>query len=257
MPEPARQDANPRPKHAKKKGSNRCVLGRMLTTKEVPASHFTRHHPAFQQGDIDIGTTTRHLQQSHRYFDLASYHIAANEPLQGWDALRRSATHAVTAAAVHWRLSHHSRRRLITALEIVIFDCALPRSHLRAFRELCLLTPKRIEAMGPRVALQTLFRLRRRMRRLIARLERVIAAKPEIPTMEYPLPLPPRPSSASGPPTPVTVTEPQSSRRPQPIVECPLPTVLPDPAVPTAISTLPVTQIRPPPTILDNQPQAS
>ncbi len=76
-----------------------------------------------------------HLELSQRYLDFATANIAHHEYLRAAQALCRAASHAVTAASVHWGQRHYSRRRLTNALGMLVYDGNLAFTHRRTFRE--------------------------------------------------------------------------------------------------------------------------
>lgn len=66
----------------------------------------------------------------------------------------------------------------------MIFDCGIPRSHLRTFRDVFTVKPPWLWHLTPRNIHLVLVRMHRRVRRLVADLNRAIATHPNPPTME-------------------------------------------------------------------------
>ena len=112
-----------------------------------------------------------HLDRSRLYLGYVTRNVRAGEYNRAARALHRAATHAVTAAAVHWHQRHHSWRRLTTVLGMLVRDGLLGYRHLRAFREVLRLPALMGEATGDVAAMR---RLLRRFRRRVDRLRRAI-----------------------------------------------------------------------------------
>ena len=124
-----------------------------------------------------------HLDRSRHYLDSAPANLAAGDCARAARALARSASHAVTAAAVHWHRGHHSRRRLTAALGGLVYDRRIAYAHLRTFRDVYRL-PGQVLTATPELALRMVRRMRRRVSRLIGAIAAAIAAQPEVPTLE-------------------------------------------------------------------------
>ena len=96
------------------------------------------------------------------------------------DTLRRAATHAVTAAAVHWDLPHQSRRQLESALMNAMYMYARSWApHRRTFQKVHYVTPAVLASRDPLYARQIAINLCRRVRHLVTDLERAIASDPD------------------------------------------------------------------------------
>ena len=138
-----------------------------------------------------------HLNRSQRYLDFTANDIAAGDCARAARALSRAATHAVTAAAVHWHHRHHSRRRLGVVVGALLRDGRLRAAHWRTFREVGQL-PAQIAA-APDAARRLLRRARRRVSRLRTAIAAAMSAQPNPPTLAelmaqvaaQPLPPPP------------------------------------------------------------------
>ena len=76
-----------------------------------------------------------HLDRGQHYLDFVPANLAAGDCARAAKALARAASHAVTAAAVHWHHGHHSRRRLTTVLVELVHDRRVAYAHLRTFRD--------------------------------------------------------------------------------------------------------------------------
>ena len=126
---------------------------------------------------------THHLDRSRHYLDFVPGNIAAGEYVRAARALARSASHAVTAAAVHWHHGHHSRRRLNVVLGELVYDRRIAYTHVRTFREVYRMAERMAEAV-PAAARRMLRTLRRRVSRLNAAIATAMAEQPEPPTME-------------------------------------------------------------------------
>ncbi len=144
-------------------------------------SCLSHHNP---KGAIAIGSVKHHQSKSHYFLNRAFVHIVFNRPDEAANSLRRSASHAATACAVHWHRRYQSRRYLTTALTCVIFDCGIPRSHLRTFQEVYAVKPAWLRRLSPRNIYLALARMHRRVRRLVIDVDHAIAAHPDPPTIE-------------------------------------------------------------------------
>lgn len=112
-----------------------------------------------------------HLDRSRLYLGFVTRNVLAGEYDRAARAVHRAATHAVTAAAVHWHQRHYSWRRLTTALGMLVRDGLLGYRHLRTFREVHGLPERLAQASGEVPAMR---RLLRRFRRRVTRLRRAI-----------------------------------------------------------------------------------
>lgn len=112
-----------------------------------------------------------HLDRSRLYLGFVTQNVLAGEYDRAARAVHRAATHAVTAAAVHWHQRHYSWRRLTTALGMLVRDGLLGYRHLRTFREVLRLPALMGEATVDVAAMR---RLLRRFRRRVDRMRRAI-----------------------------------------------------------------------------------
>lgn len=126
------------------------------------------------RGANAIGTVNHHRHRSRFFLNRATAHLSFGRTDLGVDALRRSASHSVTAAAVNWGRPHSTRRRLMTALYCVIYDGGLAHGHIRTFREVYAVTGSWLAALEPRPRRLALARLHRRVRHLVTDIERAI-----------------------------------------------------------------------------------
>ena len=107
-----------------------------------------------------------HLDRSQRCLNWVPVNLAADDCARAADSLRRAASHAITAAAVHWGYPHHSRRRLTTVLYAMLHDGKIDRaSHISTFRQVHEL-PAEIAAAPSAAARRLIRRVRTRVRRL-------------------------------------------------------------------------------------------
>ena len=138
---------------------------------------------------------SHHLNRSQHYAGFVPQNLAAGDYTRAANALARSASHAVTAAAVHWHSRHRSRRRLNVVLSELVYDRRIAYSHLRTFKEVYALLDE-MPAAAATVARRMVCRLRRRVSRLTAAIASAIAEQPDVPTMEQLLAqiVPPDPS---------------------------------------------------------------
>ena len=113
-----------------------------------------------------------HLDRSQLYLGFVTRDVRAGEYHRAARAIHRAATHAATAAAVHWHHNHYSWRRLTTALAGLVRDGLIDYRHLRAFRQLYRLPHMLADAAGDVAALR---RLLRRARRRVLRLRQAVA----------------------------------------------------------------------------------
>jgi hypothetical protein len=132
---------------------------------------------------IAIAPASHHLLRSQHYLNLVPANIANGDYLRAADALRRAASHAVTAAAIHWSIPHKSRRRLHTVLAMLMFDGKLGYTHQRTFRQVYVLDD-RIADASPAFARRILFRERRRVSELLSAIRTAMLQQPNPPTWE-------------------------------------------------------------------------
>ena len=158
-----------------------------------------------------MGTVPHHQERSQHYLTQARAHLdaAIRNPSVPDDArcataavaLRRAATHAVTAAAVHWYSGHRSRRRLSNVLIDLAFQRKIGLAQIRVFQRLHRLAPGSAGAPGAagksvtptRRALRVEYR---RIVRLVDALDAAIAGQPNPLTLEQAVAL----AGASPPP---------------------------------------------------------
>ncbi len=126
---------------------------------------------------------SHHLDRSRHHLDFVPVNIAAGDYTRAASALARAASHAVTAAAVHWHSGHHSRRRLTTALAELVYSRRVAYAHLRTFRDVYRLLDQVVDAPH-QSASKLLRRMRRRVSRLNAAIAAAIADQPEALTLE-------------------------------------------------------------------------
>ena len=112
-----------------------------------------------------------HLDRSRLYLGFVTRNVLAGEYDRAARAVHRAATHAATAAAIHWHHRHHSWRRLTTVLGQLVRDGLLEYRHLRAFREVLRLPDLLAQTSGDAAGRR---RLLRRFRRRVHRLRRAI-----------------------------------------------------------------------------------
>ena len=70
-----------------------------------------------------------HLNRSRHCLNFTPANIAAGDYARAARALCRSASHAVTAAAVHWHHRRDTRRRLRLVVKAPVFDGHLRYTH--------------------------------------------------------------------------------------------------------------------------------
>ena len=124
-----------------------------------------------------------HLNRSQLYLDLSRANITDGDFNRAAVALTRAASHAATAAAVHWHHRHYSRRRLNVAISGLAFDGYLPYRHVRTFRDVYSV-PARITLASPDDARRILRTAHRRVARLLAAVESALARYPNPPTLD-------------------------------------------------------------------------
>ena len=131
---------------------------------------------------------THHLERSQHYLNFVPGNLAAGDCARAARALARSASHAVTAAAVHWHHRYHSRRRLTSAVGELVLDRRIAYSHLRTFRDVYRLLEGAVDATPdvacPDLVRKELRRLRRRVSRLNAAIASAMSADPDPLTLE-------------------------------------------------------------------------
>jgi len=144
-------------------------------------------HPANQRkGVTAIGTVATHQRNSRRNLYRAHCNLASGKVGPASSHIQRSASHAVSAAALHWDwcFRSYTKRRLTYALRSVVRENSLPPGHLATFAEVYSCTPQRLAACGRREALRILTRLHRRVRHLADDIDRIIAEHPNPPTLD-------------------------------------------------------------------------
>lgn len=118
-----------------------------------------------------------HLRRSHHFLHLAAADLDAGNYRRAAGALARSASHVVTAAAVHWHYPHNTRRRLHMVLSMLMFNGLLEYRHHRTFRHVCELSDILAGSSVPD-GRRRLRRARRRVSRLIAAVTAAMDADP-------------------------------------------------------------------------------
>ena len=146
-----------------------------------------------------------HLNRSNLYLRFSRTNAAVGDYHRAAGALTRAASHAATAAAVHWHHRHYSRRRLNTALGGLLFDGLIRLTHLRTFREVYSLPAQVAAAPTPNSARRILRTARRRVLRLLAAVSAAMSLRPNPPTLDDVLArIAAEGSAALPPPPPVT-----------------------------------------------------
>ena len=112
-----------------------------------------------------------HLDRSQLYLGFVTRDVRAGDYHRAARAIHRAATHAATAAAVHWHHNHYSWRRLTTVLVALVRDGLMDYRHLRTFRQLYRLPDMLAGANNDVTALR---RLLRRARRRVLRLQQAV-----------------------------------------------------------------------------------
>ena len=142
-----------------------------------------------------MGTTAHHQTRSQAFLQRADQALASHDPAEAASALRRAASHAITALAVHWNRQHNTKRRLETAIHHGVHDGCLSRSHLKTFRQTHT-RPRHLTAASPtpaftplrppagrarpsRPASAPLRRMRRRVAALIKAGIAILAGQPQ------------------------------------------------------------------------------
>ena len=87
-----------------------------------------------------MGTLSHHQAKARDFLHRADRAIsthdpATHDPAEAAASLRRAASHATTALAVHQGWKHKSQRQLETVLHANIVGETLSRSHLKTFRQ--------------------------------------------------------------------------------------------------------------------------
>ena len=133
-----------------------------------------------------------HLNRSQHYIDRIPINLAAGDRDRAAKAVGRAASHAVTAAAVHWGYPYKSRRRLTTVLYGLLHDGKITHaSHIRTFRQVYQLPDQVAAASTEAEARRLIQRLRMRVRRLRKAITTAISAIHPAPDSNPPPP-PPR-----------------------------------------------------------------
>ena len=125
-----------------------------------------------------MGSTAHHLDRSRHYLNFVVPNVVAGDYPRAARALCRSATHAVTAAAVHCRRPYHTRRHLHIVLDMLMFDGLVGYTHQRTFRQVHQLTRRCPDAWRDPSARRDLRRARRRVAALINAVTAATAARP-------------------------------------------------------------------------------
>ena len=101
-----------------------------------------------------MGTLSHHQTRARDFLHRADRAIsthdpATHDPAEAAASLRRAASHATTALAVHQGWKHKSRRQLETVLHANIVGETLSRSHLKTFRQAHALSQQTPTAPAP------------------------------------------------------------------------------------------------------------
>ncbi len=141
-----------------------------------------------------MGTISHHQSRAQEFLHRADRLMPDNAPADAAVALRRAASHATTALAVHYGRRHNSTRRLEIALHAAVSNESLSRSHLKTFRQAHAMTqglasppagqPNPNSKPGHPVPTvhpcqTTLRRMRRRVASLIKHANALIAGRPK------------------------------------------------------------------------------
>ena len=126
---------------------------------------------------------THHLNRSRLYLQFTQTDVAAGDYARAACALCRSASHAVTAAAVHWHHPHSNRRRLNYVMIDLTTDGLLAFAHYQTFKEVYDV-PAQVADACPAVARRLLRRVHRRVARLIVAVEQAMSSQPNPMTLE-------------------------------------------------------------------------
>lgn len=126
-----------------------------------------------------MGTVLHHQAKAVASLRRSQRAIADRDAAEAATALRRAASHAATALAVHYGCKHNSRLRLEFALHVALADQNLSRSHLKTFRQSCSLpafiSAGKAPSPGESLWASSKFTLRRMRRRVSAMLTAVAA----------------------------------------------------------------------------------
>ena len=178
----------------------------MLTTKRNPASPINRSTnqpdspPTTPREKPTIAKIASHQRSSRLHLYRARINLSLGRTGPAALAIRRSASHAVTAAARHWHFNAYTKRRLTTALFCLVHDLGLPPGHLETFSQVYSFTPEFLDSIDRRSALLALTRLHHRVHSLVDDLDRAIEANPRPPGLQHVVdqiqsqPAPPAPS---------------------------------------------------------------
>ena len=160
----------------------------MLTTKRNPASRYQTVNQSTNRPDTPPTTLPRekptiakiasHQRSSRLHLYRARINLSLGRTGPAALAIRRSASHAVTAAARHWHFNAYTKRRLTTALFCLVHDLGLPPGHLETFSQVYSFTPEFLDSIDRRSALLALTRLHHRVHSLVDDLDRAIEANP-------------------------------------------------------------------------------
>ncbi len=82
-----------------------------------------------------MGTLSHHQTRARDFLHRADRAISTHDPAEAAASLRRAASHATTALAVHQGWKHKSQRQLEIVLHANIAGETLSRSHLKTFRQ--------------------------------------------------------------------------------------------------------------------------
>ena len=130
-----------------------------------------------------MGTVAHHRNRSRHFLSRSASQTDAGQTRFAAESLRRAASHAVTAAAVHWHFRYHSKRRLNTVIYNLVIEGRIPYSCVLNFREIYGL-PSLIDNASDHLSTRILRRHYRRALRLINTLDTAMTRQPNPPTLE-------------------------------------------------------------------------
>ena len=130
-----------------------------------------------------MGTVVHHRNRSRIFLSRCATEIDAKRLDLAAESLRRAASHAVTAAAVHWHFRHQSKRRLNTVVYNLAIEKRIPYSCFLTFRNIYRL-PRLIHNVPHRLAARTVRRHHRSVIRLLKALDTAMTRQPNPPTLE-------------------------------------------------------------------------
>ena len=130
-----------------------------------------------------MGTVAHHRNRSRHFLSRCTSQTDAGQTRFAAQSLRRAASHAVTAAAVHWYFRYHTKRRLNTVIYNLVIEGRIPYSCVLTFRDIYGLASL-IDNAPDHFATRILRRHYRRVLRLINALDTAMTRQPNPPTLE-------------------------------------------------------------------------